>query len=1065
MISPLTLLTAIVLYMVLLFAIARWVERKTSSGRSPAHHPLIYSLSLAVYCTAWTYYGSVGKAATSGSLFLAIYLGPTIVIVLWWHILRKLIRLKNTFKITSIADFISARYNRSQPLAALAAIIAIVGITPYISLQLKAILSTFALITPQPMSGFSAGGAAGSLIGSYAGPIIIGMLILFTIVLGVRRLDPTERHEGMVTALAAECLVKLLALMAAGVFVTYFMNDGFSGLFRRFFDGSHHEVTRLWSLGTPPYLTWSSYLVLSASAILFLPRQFHVAVVENSSEKHILTAMWMFPLYMLLINIFVFPIAMAGLLEGHPVEQADNFVLLLPLEYGEHWLSLVVFLGGFSAAAGMIMVSSITIATMTTNHLLLPMLGWSHRLDFLKRHLLKCRWVVVTGFILSGYWFKEAVTETYMLANIGLISFAAVFQFAPAILGGLYWRRGNAKGSMLGMSAGFLAWCYTQLLPSFARNGWLSRDVLDSGPWGIEFLKPESLFGLTGLDPISHTVVVTTLLNVGLYVFGSLYFEQTEEEQRIAEEFVGAMDITVPLRGARRREASIDLNSRLVEIKLLLGQYFHEREVEALIDKSLHSLQIAGKTWVTVPQFVELYGAIERYLSGSIGTAAAHNALQEGIHFTPAEAQELAEIYAEVLANLKVTPTELKVRIDYHQEREKLLLRHARELEEKVNELEREIQERTRVQNALQHSEKRFRGLVESMNEGLEIEDEKGFITYVNQKLCRMLGYEEAEIIGSPVARFLDVSQREIFERHCKMDISGICSYEIVWKGREDKQIPTIVSSVPFFDQEGNHVGGFSVITDISHIKSLERERANMVSMFAHDMRSSLTGIHGLAHRLQNRSVIMDEEKRSEYLKVIDKEASKLEYLMDDFLEFSRLEAGRLKLKLSTTSLDQELRDIFDIYQPRALQRNLVLELDMESELPVIEADANRLRRVFTNLLDNALKFSREQGTIKIEAMDSAQEILVSISDEGIGIDPVDLPYIFDIFHRTRSGEKKDGYGIGLATARAIVEGHGGRIRVESELGVGTTFRVYIPKRAGASSDTSFHAPEDEQKK
>jgi Na+/proline symporter/signal transduction histidine kinase len=683
--DSLTVVTILCLYLAFLFVTALWVERRSAAGKSPVDNALVYSLSLAVYCTGWTYYGSVGKAATSGLLFLPIYLGPTIAIVLWWTVLRKMVRIKARHHITSIADFISARHNKSQSVAALATIIALVGTAPYIALQFKAIISTFAIIT-DPAERVTSWTAA------HVGPVVAGLMCVFTIILGIRRLDATERHPGLIMAVAVECLVKLVAFLAAGIFVTYFMFNGIGDIFDRIPEPLAEGLVKTWTVDQSSSIMWMTYLILAMSSIMFLPRQFHVSVVENFDENHIRTAMWLFPLYMLLINVFVFPIAIGGLLVGYPAQQADTFVLRLPMDAGQKWLSLMVFLGGGSAATGMIMISSITVSTMITNHLLLPVFGWVPSLVFLRRNLLKVRWVAVAGVILIGYWFERQVGESYMLVNIGMISFAAAFQFAPAILFGIFWRRGNESGALLGLSAGFLLWFYTLLLPAFVRSGWISDSLLTNGPWGIGFLKPEQLFGVTSLEPLPHTVLWSAIFNVGLYMLGSLYFKQRAEEQTIAEDFVTALRIGPTLSPSRERESDIDVPAKRNMIESLLGQYFSPTEAAGLTQKCLRSVGIEAKSRISIVELAELHSAVEKTLAGSMGAAEARRALDQSGIFSAGEARELSEVYAEILAGLKVTPEDLKRKIDYYQEREALLTHHAAHLEQKVKERTRDLE-------------------------------------------------------------------------------------------------------------------------------------------------------------------------------------------------------------------------------------------------------------------------------------------------------------------------------------------------------------------------------------
>lgn len=392
-------LAVVVAYLGLLFAIARWTERAERHGRRVTGNALVYTLSLTTYCTTWTYYGSVGFATSTGLLFLGVYLGPTLGAALWWRVLRKMVRIKNAHRITSVVDLLSLRYGRSQILGAIATLVVLAAIVPYIALQLKTMIAAGALLTARDASGLDP--AVAREIGL---PIVV-LLSLFTIVLGIRRLTPTERHPGIVVTAAVEGIVKLVGALAVGAFVTYGLFHGFGDVFRRAANAGIDQGP-LGQRGS--VASWVALAAESALAVVFLPRQFHLAVVESSDERHIRTATWAFPLYLLAINLFTFPVALAGLLLlGHPA--ADTIVLALPLASGRRALSWLVFLGGFSAGIGMVVCETMTIATMVTNHLFLPTLALFRRLAPLRRHILAARWVVAVLVMTAAFVDRKSV--------------------------------------------------------------------------------------------------------------------------------------------------------------------------------------------------------------------------------------------------------------------------------------------------------------------------------------------------------------------------------------------------------------------------------------------------------------------------------------------------------------------------------------------------------------------------------------------------------------------------------------------------------------------------------
>lgn len=526
-------------YLAILFLIAAWGDRRAETGRSVINSSIVYTLSIAVYCTAWTFYGSVGRATDSGPSFLLIYLGPTLAMLLGWVMIRKMVRIARAQKITSIADFISARYGKSGSLAALVTLIAIVAIMPYIALQLKAITISHSVLTSYPLAATPTEGEGFWMDQSFW---IALVLAAFIILFGTRHLDASERHEGMVAAIAFESIIKLVAFLAVGLFVVFWLYKGPIDLFQQ--AAAHPDLVHSMGLDAVPggALGWVGTLVLATLAFITLPRQFQVLVVENVDERHLKRASWMFPLYLVAINLFVIPVAFAGVLLGSPAQEPDSFVLTLPLAAGLEALPLIVFIGGLAAATGMVIVETIALSTMVSNHLVMPLLlrwRWLH-LDparNLSGWLLGVRRVAILLILLLGYLYHALIGESYSLVTIGLVSFAAAAQFAPALLLGLYWRGAKGLGAMLGLLGGFLVWAHTLLIPGFAQSGWLSMSLIEAGPWGLEWLRPYALFGLSGWDIYTHSLFWSLLVNLGLLIGVSLFSRQTHLEQTQAALF------------------------------------------------------------------------------------------------------------------------------------------------------------------------------------------------------------------------------------------------------------------------------------------------------------------------------------------------------------------------------------------------------------------------------------------------------------------------------------------------------------------------------------------------
>jgi Na+/proline symporter/nitrogen-specific signal transduction histidine kinase len=606
-------------YLLLLFAVAYWGDRRAQMGRSVIGNAWVYALSMAVYCTAWTYFGSVGRAAGSGVWFLPIYLGPMLAMVLAWMVVRKMIRIARTYRITSIADFIASRYGKSPLLAGLVTLITLVGIVPYIALQLKAIASGYSVLT--------------SPLGEVAPPnpqwwrdstLYVALALAgFTMVFGARHLDSTERHEGMVAAIAFESVVKLVAFLAVGLFVVYGLYDGLGDLFER--AAAQESINRLlqFDQGKPfAYAQWTGLTLLAMLSVIFLPRQFQVMVVENVHEQHLRRAVWVFPLYLLLINLFVLPIAIGGLMHFGPGRMdPETFVLSLPLSGGMHSLALLAFIGGLSAATGMVIVEAIAVSTMLCNDLVMPLLLRSRRFGVrsagdLTGLLLLIRRLAILLILLLGYLYFHLAGEAYALVSIGLISFAAVAQFAPAMLGGMYWKGGTRRGALTGLVLGFGFWAYTLMLPSLAKSGWLSDGFLIHGLFGLAWLRPEAFLGLGGLDNLTHSLFWSLLANLGAYVAVSLWRAPSAAETSQALLFVDVF---------HRTEAAQPVfwqgRAQVSELQALMSRFLGAARAAQLLQA--HARDRGVGQVADIPPDARLVQFVETQLAGAIGSASA----------------------------------------------------------------------------------------------------------------------------------------------------------------------------------------------------------------------------------------------------------------------------------------------------------------------------------------------------------------------------------------------------------------------------------------------------------
>lgn len=606
---PFNILVGVCLaYAAFLFAVAFVAERRANAGQLGwLRSPLVYTLSLSVYCTAWTFYGAVGYAARSGLEFITIYTGPTLVFVGWWWILRKLVRIGKTQRITSIADLISSRYGKSNLLAAIVTVLAVVGTTPYIALQLQSVTLSFSVFSRNDLRPWVPSDLNATALWVAAG------LALFTVLFGTRNLDANERHHGVVTAIAVEALVKLAALLAVGIFVVWGVAGGLAPIAERIAASPIAEAT--FSGGR-----WTGVTFLSAAAIITLPRMFQVLVVENADERHLATASWAFPLYLFLMSLFVVPIAVVGLDTQAQGSNPDLFVLTIPLSMGAEGLATLAFLGGFSAATSMVIVASIALSTMVSNHIVMPI--WLYLRNRgatvsgdVRRVVLTARRLSIAAVLSLGYFYFRLTGGSEALASIGLIAFTGVAQVLPALLGGIFWRGATRRGAIAGLLTGFFLWGYTLFLPSFGPGGVMSVELLQNGPWGIAWLRPQTMFGVDGLDPLVHAMFWSLTLNTLTFLLVSLTGFPSPLERLQGAQFVNVFEHSAGAQGWMRGAAEAE--DLLVMSQRILG---------AEKAQSLFQAEAAGQGKIgflpdTTPAFL---ARLERELAGSVGAATSH---------------------------------------------------------------------------------------------------------------------------------------------------------------------------------------------------------------------------------------------------------------------------------------------------------------------------------------------------------------------------------------------------------------------------------------------------------
>ena len=1035
-------------YLCLLFALAHAAD---GAGRKIMRGPArttIYALALAVYCTSWTFYGSVGFANRAGLDFLAIYLGPMLVVGLGHRLIVRIVRLAKAQNITSIADFIGARYGKSEGVAAIVTVIAVIAALPYVALQLKAVSSSLTVFLDA--TGAAPIPAQLPVLGDLA-LLVALVLAAFAVAFGTRHIDATEHQDGLVVAIAVESLVKLVAFLIGGVFVVYWMVGGIGPLVAHAESAATAGMPAIWDR-TSNLATFLTLTVLSALAILLLPRQFHMAIVENRDERDVRRAAWMFPLYLVLINLFVLPIAMAGeqLLQIAPQDR-DMTMLLLPLSREAGVVALIVFIGGLSAATAMVIVASVALAIMISNHLVTPLVirsrsamagSWSWRRRArggardeaggdLGTLVITTRRVAILVILMCGYVYYRLAGDA-ALAQIGLLSFAVTAQIGPAFVGGLLWRRGTARGASWGLLTGLGVSIYTLLLPSIFAGDPLFAAVIAEGPFGVGWLRPTALFGLE-MNSLTHGVFFSLLFNVLAYTLASLWRAPNAIERLQAAAFVSS-----PVPGVAQ-------NLRL---------------------------------WRSPVTLDELQGAIARYL-GAERTRSAFAAFEKG-RGRDARAGEEADAHAirfgEHLLASAIGAGSSRLVLSVLLQRRNLSSEMAFRLLDDAS-------------AAFQHNRDMLQHALDHAGQGITVVDKE------LRLLCWNDAFTALYDLPRDMVRF-GVALDEIVAFNAARGSYGEGPVEELVRARLDslihdrepvrlrlhpseRVIEIRTNTLP----DGGLVTTYTDITDAVAVEQAleervrerteeitrvnqqlkqakhEAEEANLsktrfLAAASHDVLQPLNAARLYATALMERD---REAGRPELAENVEASLDAVEEIISALLEMSRLDAGAMRPEISAFRLDEVFRQLQRDFEPMAREKGLSLTFVPTSA--TIRTDRRLLRRLLQNLVSNAIKYTQKGGVL-VGCRRRGAQIAIQVADTGLGIPASKQKLVFREFERLDQGAKvARGLGLGLSIVERIARTLGHRLTLRSAPGRGTVFELLAPRAPALAPETARPEP------
>lgn len=996
-----------VLYIATLFWVAWYGDRRARQNKPVHNSGLVYSLSLAVYCTSWTFYGAVGQAATSGWIFLSIYLGPILFLLLYWKLLGKIIRIAKEKRITSIADFIATRYGRDHTLAILVTLVAILCVVPYIALQLKAISTTFELLT-MPFGGELTGSS--SFWEDTALYISLAMVV-FVIIFGTRNIDASEQHPGMMLAVAFESMVKLIAFVAVGIWVVSFLYDSPSQIFENAKAVMPDHPLLESDLISVAFILQT---FLAGFALLALPRQFQVSVIENESVNHLRTARILFPIYLFLMVIFVVPIA----LSGHQYMQAigfapDTYVLSLPVAWGQETLAVMAFIGGGSAATGMIMVATIAVSTMVSNELVLPVIFRQKQTpDDIKKSstvkslVLSVRRMVIVVLILGSYLFYRTVGEFESLAAIGMLSFAAAAQFAPSLIGGLIWQRGNRQGAIAGLISGTSVWFYGLMWPF----------ITQSIPEVPSEQLPLLVLGLD-MDTFSFGVIFSLMVNLFFYVLFSLVTNASVREKMLAGDFTSSRPILSSDRLVPAFDCKVD------DVRVVLERILGFGKTEDFFSdyQARHGIQYKNSVASS-----SLLQEAEKLLASVVGSSSARVIFSTLLGGERIQIRDLAFLASEASQAFSMNREQLQAALE--------------NLQQGVSVVDKDLR-----LVAWNHRYSEIFGYPSDfIHTGKPVEE---VIAYNAKRGFCGLGEVQDQVNRRMV--FLRSSSAHQFERvlpnglviymqgHPMPDGGFVTSFTDITVHRRAEQALKEAN----INLEQRVEKSSQELDDLtSQLIEANTSKTRFLAAAGHDLMQPLNAAKLFASTLAQKGL---NEEQHNLLTHLEGSLQSAEDVLSVLVEIAKLDAGAMEPSEHAIQLSTVLKPLRDEFTALAADKGLKLTVRLCDEW--VLSDAHWLRRIIQNFLSNAVRYTNDGGVL-VGYRRRGNQLVIEVWDTGDGIPDSKLKDIFGEFHRlNHQHQDTKGLGLGLAIVDRMAKRMGHQINVKSRVGQGTCFSVTIP--------------------